>query len=142
MHAEVFSAADVAAMKAPVSASAILPTDELEAKIRRFYAYWGLKEAYVKLVGEGLLAAWLRETEFRGVRVPVPAVGRQLGETVAGIEVWRDGVRVQGVELVLQAFEQNHMIATAIKQTPGCARMVPEFQLLDVERDVYPVARG
>ncbi|KAK5219058.1 hypothetical protein LTR99_006560 [Exophiala xenobiotica] len=42
----------------------------IEQKLRRFYAYWGLKEAYIKMVGEGLLASWLRELEFLDVVPP------------------------------------------------------------------------
>ncbi|KIW14840.1 hypothetical protein PV08_07625 [Exophiala spinifera] len=42
----------------------------IEQKLRRFYAYWALKEAYIKMVGEGLLASWLRELEFLDVVPP------------------------------------------------------------------------
>jgi 4'-phosphopantetheinyl transferase len=44
----------------------------IKLKLRRFYAYWGLKEAYIKMVGEGLLASWLRELEFLDVHAPPP----------------------------------------------------------------------
>ncbi|KAK5050543.1 hypothetical protein LTR84_003824 [Exophiala bonariae] len=43
-----------------------------QLKLRRFYAYWALKEAYIKMVGEGLLADWLKELEFLDVVAPVP----------------------------------------------------------------------
>ncbi|EXJ54492.1 hypothetical protein A1O7_09832 [Cladophialophora yegresii CBS 114405] len=46
-------------------------------KLRRFYAYWGLKEAYIKMVGEGLLASWLRELEFLDVHAPPPPPPQQ-----------------------------------------------------------------
>lgn len=49
----------------------------IELKLRRFYAYWSLKEAYIKMVGEGLLASWLRELEFLNVVAPPPSVPRQ-----------------------------------------------------------------
>ncbi|EXJ90767.1 hypothetical protein A1O1_03871 [Capronia coronata CBS 617.96] len=42
----------------------------INLKLRRFYAYWSLKEAYIKMVGEGLLADWLRELEFLNVVAP------------------------------------------------------------------------
>jgi 4'-phosphopantetheinyl transferase len=42
----------------------------IQAKLRRFYAYWSLKEAYIKMVGEGLLASWLKELEFLDVVAP------------------------------------------------------------------------
>ncbi|KIW93295.1 uncharacterized protein Z519_05900 [Cladophialophora bantiana CBS 173.52] len=44
----------------------------INMKLRRFYAYWSLKEAYIKMVGEGLLASWLRELEFLDVHAPPP----------------------------------------------------------------------
>ena len=49
----------------------------ISMKLRRFYAYWGLKEAYIKMVGEGLLASWLRELEFLGVHAPPPPASRE-----------------------------------------------------------------
>lgn len=45
-----------------------------QLKLRRFYAYWALKEAYIKMVGEGLLADWLKELEFLDVVAPPPAL--------------------------------------------------------------------
>jgi 4'-phosphopantetheinyl transferase len=42
----------------------------IDAKLRRFYTFFSLKEAYIKLVGEGLLAPWIKEAEFRNVRAP------------------------------------------------------------------------
>ncbi|KIV83605.1 hypothetical protein PV11_05618 [Exophiala sideris] len=51
---------------------------QIEQKLRRFYAYWALKEAYIKMVGEGLLADWLRELEFVNVVAPpVPKGAKQ-----------------------------------------------------------------
>lgn len=44
----------------------------MQLKLRRFYAYWALKEAYIKMVGEGLLASWLKELEFLNVVAPPP----------------------------------------------------------------------
>ncbi len=43
---------------------------QVQAKLRRFYTYWSLKEAYIKMVGEGLLASWLLELEFEDVVAP------------------------------------------------------------------------
>lgn len=46
--------------------------DIIEAKLRRFYTFWALKEAYVKMTGDALLADWLHQLEFRNVRAPRP----------------------------------------------------------------------
>ena len=40
------------------------------ARLRRFYTYFALKEAYLKMTGEALLAPWLKELEFRNVTSP------------------------------------------------------------------------
>ena len=42
----------------------------VDTKLRRFYTFFALKEAYIKLVGEGLLATWIKRCEFRNVRAP------------------------------------------------------------------------
>jgi len=42
----------------------------IDAKLRRFYTFWCYKEAYIKLDGEALLAEWIKECEFRGVKAP------------------------------------------------------------------------
>src|SRR2546421_1918132 len=71
---EMFSARERHDMQyAPINADIDLSTEEAEtsAKLRRFYTYWSLKEAYIKMVGEGLLASWLRELEFSDI-VPPP----------------------------------------------------------------------
>ena len=46
--------------------------EELDLKLRRFYTHWAAKEAFIKMIGEGLLAEWLRKLEFRNVVVPMP----------------------------------------------------------------------
>ncbi len=51
----------------------VASNDVIEAKLRRFYTFWALKEAYVKMTGDALLADWLRVLEFRKVRAPRPA---------------------------------------------------------------------
>ncbi|KAI9819079.1 MAG: hypothetical protein M1826_001209 [Phylliscum demangeonii] len=62
----------------PVNSSVII-----DAKLRRFYTFWALKEAYVKFVGEALLADWLRELEFRSVRAPRPAPAPTISTSIA-----------------------------------------------------------
>ena len=132
-------------------ASFIPPTrgtqqDEIRAKLRHFYAHWCLKEAYVKMTGEALLASWLKDLEFRNVQVPVPAsqmhasaqVG-DWGETCGGVEIWFYGKRVTNVKLEIQAFREDYMIATA---SSSVEVELADFRELDVERDIYPVQEG
>jgi len=134
MHEEVFSEADMQSMRVKDASDA--------ERLRRFFAYWALKEAYIKLVGEGLLAKWLKHVEFRNVTCPSPATQAldPFGDTVRDIEIWRDGKKVIGVDLILQAFESNYMIATAIERKRPDFTLTPRFVLLDPEKDIYAAA--
>ncbi|KAI9773715.1 MAG: hypothetical protein M1839_002049 [Geoglossum umbratile] len=116
----------------------------VEAKLRRFYAYWCLKEAYIKMSGEALLAEWLRDLEFQNVRAPRPnqsrsaASGSGFGDIVRGIRVLFKGEVVGVVNMELQAFEEQYMIATATSPTTSNGPVFPDFEILDLDRDVYP----
>jgi 4'-phosphopantetheinyl transferase len=122
----------------------------VEAKLRRFYAFWCLKEAYIKMSGEALLAEWLRDLEFRNVCAPKSdpnwetAPGSGFGEAVRDVEVLFKGKAVNDVDMELQAFEEQYMIATAISPTtPDRSKnqvAFPDFKKIDLERDVYPWA--
>uniref|UniRef100_L2GDN4 holo-[acyl-carrier-protein] synthase n=1 Tax=Colletotrichum fructicola (strain Nara gc5) TaxID=1213859 RepID=L2GDN4_COLFN len=70
VHADVLSPAEASFLKWQVL-SAIPPglkpgasaEDSMDFKLRCFYALWCLREAYVKMTGEALLAEWLRELQ-------------------------------------------------------------------------------
>ncbi|KAL8966555.1 MAG: hypothetical protein Q9183_003319 [Haloplaca sp. 2 TL-2023] len=110
----VFSAAemrDIAFWEPHESSS---EDDRLKAKLRHFYAHWCLKEAYVKMTGEALMASWLQDMEFRNVQVPRAASDLSdnppddpWGEKFDGVEIWRHGVRVSGAKIELQAFRDE-----------------------------------
>ena len=118
--------------------------DEIRDKLRHFYAHWCLKEAYVKMTGEALLASWLKDLEFRNVQVPLPAsqmresgeIGGDWGQTCRGVEIWFYGKRVTDVRLEIQAFREDYMIATA---SSSVEMEMSDFKELNVERDVYPL---
>lgn len=136
MHAEVFSDEDVTHMKEPAAVGA---RETSEAKLRRFFAFWALKEAYVKLEGEALLAPWLKDVEFRNVRCPEPTkagLNTQaaiLGDIVTDIEVWFRREKVSDVNMTLQAFEHNYMIASAIKGPSRALSQLPSYKVLHIE---------
>ena len=121
--------------------------DEIRAKLRHFYTHWCLKEAYVKMTGEALLASWLKDLEFRNVEVPMPAgqmrAGGQAegdwGQICGGVEIWFYGKRVTDVKLEIQAFREDYMIATA---SSSMATDLALFEELNVEKDVYPLSGG
>jgi len=119
--------------------------EEIQAKLRHFYAHWCLKEAYVKMTGEALLASWLKDLEFRNVEVPLPrkqmpqAAGPLLegdwGQSCTNVEIWFHGKRLTGVRLEIQAFRDDYMIATAASNVDI---VLDAFEVLDVDQQVYP----
>ncbi|KAK7569408.1 hypothetical protein IWX91DRAFT_100332 [Phyllosticta citricarpa] len=122
----------------PVTFSSDLLVD---AKLRRFYVFWALKEAYVKLTGEALLAPWLRDLEFRNVRAPRPGTVARCsthgtwGERVSDVEVWFKGSRVEDVRMEIQAFEEDYMVAMAVR---GDVSEEVQVEKVDLARDVLP----
>jgi len=123
----------------------------IDAKLRRFYALWCLREAYVKMTGEALLAEWLTVLEFRKFRSPIAATDTgpegsisAHGEVVTDFEIWFRGKRVTGVVIELRALGQDYMVGTAARPKSGDLSEVsfPGFQHLNVESDIYPVAQA
>ncbi|KAL9005988.1 MAG: hypothetical protein Q9188_001278 [Gyalolechia gomerana] len=115
--------------------------DMYKAKLRHFYAHWCLKEAYVKMTGEALMAPWLQDMEFRNVQVPransetsTAETNNDWGEICSDVEIWRYGKKLTQVKMELQAFRDDYMIGTAIS-TLG-ASFLP-YKLLDLRRDVF-----
>ncbi|KAL8889098.1 MAG: hypothetical protein Q9192_006072, partial [Flavoplaca navasiana] len=91
----VFSDREVRDITTWVPSQSLNGDEMLKAKLRHFYAHWCLKEAYVKMTGEALMAPWLQDMEFRNVHVPRTA--RELsnmestddwGEANSDVEVW------------------------------------------------------
>ncbi|SPQ19113.1 34ca389c-8ae4-4091-bf6b-85b2f43f50b9 [Thermothielavioides terrestris] len=66
------------------------PEQTMDAKLRAFYALWALREAYVKLTGDALVAPWLHELEFVDFRPPWPAAA-PLGAAAAAAAAAREG---------------------------------------------------
>ncbi|KAF9893380.1 hypothetical protein FE257_011812 [Aspergillus nanangensis] len=163
IFAEVFSARELATIK-----SFARQTGDVEAGYRLFYAYWALKEAYIKMTGEALLAPWLRELEFTNVVAPAP------GSTApyTGVQTWLYREKVEDVRVELVAFEEDYLIATAARggvvglssgsgpsgslgsggvdvgdgAGAGAAEEGDDawglLEMVDIERDVRPCATG
>lgn len=115
----------------------------VEAKLRRFYSFFCYKEAFIKLSGEALLAPWLTELEFQNVRSPLPGTQARCsthgtwGEKVTDVEVVLHGSKVEDVSMTLQAFEEDFMLATAVK---GIEVQVPDWRKLDLDSEVLVFA--
>lgn len=86
----------------------------VQAKLRRFYTFWALKEAYIKMTGEALLAGWLRDLEFRNVKAPLVAEEGRWGQVEAGVENWFRGQRVEGLRVEVVGFGRDYVVAMVI----------------------------
>ena len=109
--------------------------ETIRSKLRHFMTHWCLKEAYVKMTGEALMAEWLKELEFTNVKVPVANGESEWGEICGNVEIWFRGKRVENVNLEIQAFRDEYMVATCVSNTEIA---VDVFKVLDIKRDVYP----
>ncbi|OBT61277.1 hypothetical protein VE03_09373 [Pseudogymnoascus sp. 23342-1-I1] len=120
-----------------------LDTDMIiDAKLRRFYAFWCLREAYVKMTGEALLAPWLQDLEFR--KFKVPAANKEaalddsdllLGEITTEFEIYFKGKHVENVTIELRALGHNYMVGTAVRNKDGkvTLRKFPGFTSLTLD---------
>ncbi|KAE8352975.1 hypothetical protein BDV28DRAFT_117974 [Aspergillus coremiiformis] len=154
IFSEVFSQRELETIKSLHETPAPIGNDEsglVECGFRLFYTYWALKEAYIKMTGEALLAPWLRELVFTNVLAPEPA-GRDSqswSEPYTGVKSWLYGKEVEDVRVEVVAFEEDYLIATAARGgRVGCRTGndgVDPWQRLeriDIERDVRPCATG
>jgi 4'-phosphopantetheinyl transferase len=117
----------------------------IDAKMRRFYAMWCLREAYVKMTGEALLAPWLKELEILDVEAPA---GNEVIQDPASLEkgqVARDfrisfkGKPVLNVMMELTALGKNYMVASSARSATGrdiSSLKMGEWRILDLESDV------
>ncbi|KAJ5218469.1 4'-phosphopantetheinyl transferase A [Penicillium cinerascens] len=105
--------------------------DVVRFGLRLFYSYWALKEAYVKMTGEALLALWLRELEFTNVIPPdpidplptskpyttsdrkIPQSPKNWGLPYTGVVISKSGEVLDDVRIELVAFESDYIVATA-----------------------------
>ncbi|KAF3359582.1 hypothetical protein VdG1_02137 [Verticillium dahliae VDG1] len=115
-------------------------------QLRCFYALWCLREAYVKMTGEALLAPWLRDLEFRGFRAPAAASGEEGGRltvdeaegtAVRQHEIYFEGTRVEDANVCLKSVGPDYMVCAAVR-TPqrkeeGLALRLGDFELVRLE---------
>lgn len=106
--------------------------------LRLFYSYWALKEAYLKMTGDALLATWVRSLEFTNVIPPnpveplvapkpygpsqdpksIPRSSKNWGRPYADVQASRDGESIEDVRIELVAFESDYIVATAGRGAP------------------------
>lgn len=176
VFAEVFSPREVQTMKDyafkkqmkdfSTNTATETEADAIESALRLFYTYWALKEAYIKMTGEALLAPWLRELEFTDVNAPEEPVhnntndnenhspGPVCGYPYTGTQTWLYREKVEDVRIEVVGFEKDYLFATAARggglgtgsrPSIGDSQRPDPWQQLekvDIERDIAPCATG
>ncbi|PYI30524.1 4'-phosphopantetheinyl transferase, partial [Aspergillus indologenus CBS 114.80] len=159
IFAEVFSPEEIRRIKTSTTTQDPASDAGLEYSYRVFYAYWALKEAYIKMTGEALLAPWLRELEFAGVVAPEPVSSEtKVGEPYTGVRTTLHKRPVDEVRVEIVAFETDYLIATAARgpgigarrggggggggADPAQPDAWEALREIDIERDVRPCAEG
>lgn len=172
IFAEVFSPRELNTIKQIPMESRSNPEklqEAIKSRVRLFYAYWALKEAYIKMTGEALLAPWLRELEFTNVVAPEPVVSSTSATSSSssspwskpykGVQTWLYGKKVEDVRIELVAFEKDYLVATAARGGRFGARAIHsnnntttnddgdssdpwrDLEPIDIERDITPCAK-
>ncbi|KAI0172785.1 phosphopantetheinyl transferase [Hypoxylon sp. FL1284] len=160
MHADVFGRLEAAYLKGgdllSTQAQQMLPplargAEIVDLKLRCFYTLWCLREAYVKMTGEALLAPWLKDLNFRRFRAPAPAPAdgpfaqQPDGDDTeaAKMEVIKDheidfhGKRVDEANVCLRSLGPDYMTCSAIrtpqKKEDGLGWDIGPYKFLPME---------
>lgn len=139
-----------------------LGMDLADARLRAFYTLWCLREAYVKMTGDALLAPWLADLNFSGWQAPRPNGTRNF-EAPPPIMIEREdemkeeengftpdiaetalfqpivclcGEKVQDTNIVLRSLGRSIMVCTTLRtpnrKADGMAWRLGQYRLLDV----------
>ncbi|KAM3511175.1 hypothetical protein MY11210_005165 [Beauveria gryllotalpidicola] len=132
MHDSVLSPVEARRLR-DVSAGGSSFEHGADRRLAYFYALWCLREAYVKMTGEALLASWLGELEMRGWAPPEDASEQ------GGLEVFfgpAGGKRVEDVDLRIRWFlGREYMISTSVRNPdPDAPLQLGTFEMLDLDR--------
>lgn len=149
MHADVFAPSEANYLKYQIRSA--LPGGSTAAqltdvKLRYFYTLWCLREAYVKMTGEALLASWLNVLEFRNFQPPKPTESFEVsledgGDVVKEHDIWFEGKKVDDANVCMRSLGPDYMTCTAVR-TPqekevglgvdlGAFEMIPIDEILE-----------
>jgi 4'-phosphopantetheinyl transferase len=120
----------------------------IDEKLRRFYAMWCLRETYVKMTGEALLAPWLKDLEISDVEAPRAADhaaegSLEQGGIVRDFQIYFKGKAVTDVKMELVAMGKHYMVGSSVRMPKGeTGWSIGRWQMLDLEADILPVAES
>ena len=107
--------------------------DGMSAGLRMFYTVWACKEAYIKMTGEALMASYLKELAFPGLKVPLEASEEGMwGEAVVSTGVVVNGKVVDGARIELVALGREYIVATAVDRVGD---LLPAFETVRISED-------
>lgn len=149
MHADVFAPGEASYLKYQILSAipgALQPgasaREKTAFKLRCFYTLWGLREAYVKMTGDALLAPWLKVLEFKNFQPPQPqpqmGVGRVDGEDVVRVEdIWFGGKKVDDANVCLRSLGPDYMTCSALR-TPkqrelGLGAELGRYEVVEID---------
>ncbi|KAI0913480.1 phosphopantetheinyl transferase [Ustulina deusta] len=126
MHADVFGRSEAAYLKTGLAARptyGALQTEEerRDYKLRAFYTLWCLREAYVKMTGEALLAEWLGDLMFRNFESPEPGTAFAQSEDDDPKQIIREhdvlfnGSKVDDANICIRSLGPHYMTCTAVR---------------------------
>ncbi|KAL2065318.1 hypothetical protein VTL71DRAFT_2987 [Oculimacula yallundae] len=151
VHADVLADSEVAFLKgAPGGDLSRGAETVVEKQLRRFYALWCLREAYVKMTGDALLAPWLKDLEILDVQPPLAkedagVMSLEDGENVRQFANYFQGKAVTDVKTEITALGKHYMIAGTIrvpKELKDSAVKLGKWKQLDFEKDVMEAAEA
>lgn len=120
----------------------------IDAKLRRFYAMWCLRETYVKMTGEALLAPWLKDLEICDVQSPMAHKADDLnslarGQTMNNYRIVFKGREVTNVHMELAALGSHYMVGGAVRMAKKCTKLeLGPWKELNLEKDVLEIAES
>ena len=158
MHAEVFGRREAAYLKGGDLLATQPPArgeQLVDLKLRHFYTLWCLREAYVKMTGDALLAPWLGDLNFMRFRAPAPGAGGDdglggrgppaEGEAIATHEILFKGEPVTDANVCIRSLGPEYMVCTAVR-TPlrkedALGLDLGSYEFLSIE-DILAVAEA
>jgi 4'-phosphopantetheinyl transferase len=149
IYADVFSRSEVNYLKYQILSVPGAPrgagtTQEemVDFKLRSFYTIWCLREAYVKMTAEALVAEWLGQLEFRNFLPPKPTPGFDVPAHEDGPQVLKEhdihfrGRKVNDANVCLRALGPDYIFATAVRTAPnkndGLSFPLGPFEMLSI----------
>lgn len=162
MHAEVFGLREADYLKGggdfvlPTTATTTTNDQIVDSKLRHFYTLWCLREAYVKMTGEALLAPWLKDLNFMHFKAPAPGKAEDSSgsgavppagedEAVTTHEVLFQGKEVDDANVCIRSLGPDYMVCTAVR-TPRRKEIalgldLRSYEFLSIE-DILGVAEA